>query len=835
MRKNLALAAGVLLLAVALPFLGDDYQVDVGTGVLLFVILGLGINVVVGFAGLLDLGYAAFYAIGAYTTAILTTDADLSWWAALVPSMGAAALAGAVLGYPTLRLRGDYLAIVTLGFGEIVRISAVNLADLTGGPNGKIVSARPTLPGRALTTTDDFYWLFLAMALVTLLATANLGRSRLGRAWAAILEDEAVAEAVGIASVRAKLLAYVLGSVWAGLAGALSAGKFGIVAPTSFTFTVSVLILVVVVLGGRGSFPGVVLGALVVVGLPEALRGIEEQKFLAFGLAFVALMLVRPQGLWPAGRDRRDLFAGEPAVDGNPLVSTSGAGTLDVVGLTQRFGGLVAVDGVTFGVQAGEIVSIIGPNGAGKTTVFNGITGVVSPHAGRVTLDGRLLNGLAPHEVVAAGVGRTFQGIRPFAGMTAAENVLAGMDVRLRGRVHGALLRLPAQRREERQARAAARHWLEFVGLAGREGFRAGDLPLAEQRRLDIARALAGRPRVLLLDEPAAGMNPSEKASLMVLVRAIRDRGMTVVLIEHDMGLVEGVSDRVVVMDAGRVLTEGTPAEIRTDPRVIEAYLGAEDEDRAAAGAPAPMEPAPAEEALLSVSDLRAGYGRLDVLAGVSLTVGAGEVVALVGANGAGKTTTLRAIGGLERVRAGSVRFAGTEIANTPAHRIVGLGLGQVPEGHRIFAALSVEENLRLGAFLSRRDKARVGSRLEAVYEVFPRLSERRRQPAGTLSGGERQMLAVGRALMARPRLLCLDEPSMGLSPVNAKRIFAKIAEVRADGTSVLLVEQNVAQALRIADRAYVLETGRVALQGRAAELAVDPRVQAAYLGGSVG
>jgi branched-chain amino acid transport system ATP-binding protein len=242
----------------------------------------------------------------------------------------------------------------------------------------------------------------------------------------------------------------------------------------------------------------------------------------------------------------------------------------------------------------------------------------------------------------------------------------------------------------------------------------------------------------------------------------------------------------------------------------------------------------PEAEPLLEVRGVRAGYGRGDVLHDVSFSVAAGEVVALVGANGAGKTTTLRTIGGLEPARAGTVRFAGSDITNRPAQRIVALGLGQVPESHRIFAGLTVEENLRLGAFLVRRDRAAVANRLAGVFELFPRLAERRAQAAGTLSGGERQMLAVGRALMAQPRLLCLDEPSFGLSPLMVRRIFATIAEISAAGTAVLLVEQNVAQALALADRAYVLETGRVVLEGGGGVLAADPRVQAAYLGGDL-
>ncbi|HUR73199.1 MAG TPA: ATP-binding cassette domain-containing protein [Sporichthya sp.] len=825
---------------MAFPYVGDAYQVDVAGGVLLLVILGLGLNVVVGMAGLLDLGYAAFFAIGAYTSAILTADAGFSWWQSVIPAMVVAAAAGAVLGYPTLRLRGDYLAIVTLGFGEIVRIAAINLKGLTGGPAGKPTGSRPEIFGQDLTGVSGFYWLALSMALLTMLATRNVNRSRLGRAWESVREDEVVAEAVGVHTWRVKLFAYVFGALWAGLAGALAAGKFGLVSPTSFTFTASVLVLVAVVLGGRGSIPGVVLGAILVGALPEVLRSFEEWKFVAFGLALILLMLVRPQGLWPRGRGTEDppdglaMTAAEllAAAQAGPTDGQPAGPVLTVTRLGRRFGGLVAVDEVSFCVFEGEILGLIGPNGAGKTTVFNTITGLVTPTSGRVEACGTDVTGLAPHRVVAAGVARTFQGARLFSAMSAADNVLAGMDVRLRVGLTGALLRLPRQRREERDARGAAQAWLEFVGLGGTGGRPAGELALLDQRRVEIARALASRPRALLLDEPAAGLNPVEKRSLAALIRRVRQVGITVVVIEHDMEFVGRVCDRVLVMDAGRLLAEGTPNQIQTDPQVIEAYLGTDDKPRFDTDPGLGPREEDAGVPLLEVAGLRAGYGATNVLSDLSFEVRSGEVVALLGANGAGKSTALRTISGLLASRAGSVRFEGADITHARPHRIVGRGLVHVPQGQRVFDGLSVAENLRLGAFLSRRQRHLVDLRREAVYELFPRLEERRAQAAGTLSGGERQMLAIGRALMGDPRLLCLDEPSMGLSPLLVRRIFAAVAAIAEQGNAVLLVEQNVAGALRLADRVYVLESGGIVLQGPAAELTADPRIRAAYLGG---
>ncbi|HEV2188362.1 MAG TPA: branched-chain amino acid ABC transporter ATP-binding protein/permease [Stellaceae bacterium] len=632
------ITAGALLFPIISR---NDANIDSAANALAFAALALGLNIVVGFAGLLDLGYAAFFAIGAYTYgAFASFQIEPAWspfwqpfeWLGLVAHMGdvvhftvsfwlmlpfsaaVAALFGVLFGAPTLRLKGDYLAIVTLGFGEIVPIVARNTPSVTNGAMGLNGVAAPQLFGWSFgVNATPYYYVGVALVALLIFCSTRLKSSRVGRAWMAIREDEIAAAAMGINRVKFKLLAFAMGAAFAGATGTYFVAKLQTATPEMFMFPVSVMILVMIVFGGIGSVWGVVLGALILQILQswfledlsqwlhvlgrlvhvDWLQRVELSSSIEmiFGVILVTMMLYRRQGLIPATRPVQALSMTEQTAhvgsggSSHNFDRLRGLGTLDreadepllaVADMTVRFGGLVALRSVELTVPSHSVVAVIGPNGSGKSTLFNAVTGLVTPDAGQVRFAGESITRLPPHRVLDRGMARTFQNLRLFPGLTVLENVMIGRHARLSTGAFGALLRLPGTKREEEAARE---HCLEILSVFGnrllpRVDHVVSSLSYANRRRVEIARALASSPKLLLLDEPTAGMNPAETQELADQIKGLNQLGLTIVLIEHKLDVVVRLASKVIVLDHGEKIAEGTPDAVRRDEEVMRAYLG---------------------------------------------------------------------------------------------------------------------------------------------------------------------------------------------------------------------------------------------------------------------
>ena len=820
--RDPVLIAVVTAAAIYAAFANQYYLFLLTTGALT-VIVGVGLNVLLGLTGQVSFGHVGFYALGAYATAILATKFGWNFWWTLPVAALLNGIVGAVLGLVALRVRGPYLAMVTIAFGFVVEYSVVEWEGLTGGQNGLMNIPYPAFGGWSLGERGISLVAIGTMGLVLVLYK-RIAQSAWGLAMRAVRDSEIAAASIAVNPLTVRTVAFTISAVLAGIAGSFFASATTFVAPSSFPFFQSILFVLVVIVGGVERTYGPVIGAIIVVGIPELLSGLAEYRVLLSGILMLAVLLFVPGGIASAfaarfGR-RREIDVPAAPVSAQLLLATGAARQmLEVEGLGIAFGGVRAVSDLSVRMQSGQVTSIIGPNGAGKTTVLNMICGFYRPQTGSVRLGVAELAGKPAYEIARAGIARTFQTPQLFDRMSVLDNLLVAMQ---RGELGSPLSDVstshtsaPAQ---------TARALLSYVGYRGSIGQLAGDLPHIDKRLLEIARALALRPRILMLDEPAAGLNLADKQLLAKLLRRIADAGIAVVLIEHDMSLVMGISDHIAVLDAGKSLAQGRPDVVRNDPAVVAAYLGA------AHFGTRPRDPdwRPAADEQLAVRNLTAGYGAVSVLNNVDLHLRAGEVVAVLGANGAGKSTLMRSLSGLLRPVAGSVLLAGTDITTFAAHAVAAQGLVLVPEGRQVFPELSVQDNVRLGAY-TRRDAT--DADVIAMVKRFPSIERRKDSRAGLLSGGEQQMLALARGLIARPRVLLLDEPSLGLAPALIGELYHVLAELRDQGMTILLVDQMAALALSVADRGYVMESGAIVHAGPASELRHDPVLERAYLG----
>ena len=578
------LTMGALALLAASPAVVNPFTVTLLSYIGIYALVALGLVLMTGIGGMVSFGQAAFVGIGAYATAWLTTTYDASPWLGLLLALAVTLVVALILGALTLRLKGHFLSLGTLAWGLAISYLFANIDGL-GGYNG-IAQIPPVSIGPVsfAGTVPMFYLVWTIVALAMLLSVNLLG-SRAGRAMRVLRGGNILAESLGVDAFRTRLALFVIAALLAAVSGWLDAHLGRYVSPTPFGAGPGIEYLMMAMIGGAGSLSGAIIGAAVVTLLknevqnwfPVIFPGAPGQlQAVAFSGLFILFLQRARDGLAPYLTRLLPTVRRSPPTDAAPLPQRpqprAGEALLQVQGVLRRFGGLVAVNNVSFDVRAGQILALIGPNGAGKSTMFNLLTGALHANKGTVLFGGQRISGLPQRAIARAGIARTFQHIKLRPRMTLLDNVLLGAHQRMRGGIVAGALGL--RQAEEHQARAEAMRLLRRVGLGERPYELAGNLPLGNQRVLEIARALAADPVMLVLDEPAAGLRRQEKLALADLLRSLRDEHMTILLVEHDMEFVMGLVDRIVVMDFGSRIAEGEPDAVRADPRVQEAYLG---------------------------------------------------------------------------------------------------------------------------------------------------------------------------------------------------------------------------------------------------------------------
>jgi ABC-type branched-subunit amino acid transport system ATPase component/ABC-type branched-subunit amino acid transport system permease subunit len=824
--------ATVVLVAASSVALAIGMPIQRVTQIAIYALYGAGVNFLIGYLGLVPFGASFFFGCASYAVAILGGMVSggneiVSVVIATVFSVFLALVVGAVI----LRRRGLYFSLLTLACSQIAFEIAFKWTAVTGGENGLQNVERPLFPSAAA-----FHVFTLVVVFAVLWAMWRVAHAPLGRVMQALRDNEQRVASLGYDTYRTKLVAVMIAGGAIGVAGGLMSLLLQGVYANNLNWEHAGDPVLMAALGGVHHFLGPLWGAMIFIVLEDRLSAVTENWWLFFAPIIIAFALLSHEGVQGIfqrliGRDRRTLTrwgipARPAAIPAHVPAAQDEAGDpsrpiLSIRNLSKSFGSIVTQSDISLEVGRTGLHSLIGPNGAGKTTFFNLLTGVLRPDAGTIEFEGRSIVDLPPHRRARLGMARSFQILSVFPNLTAFENVriaVQAADRRWFGLWHDA----------HADEAANLRVWslLDAVGLADRAGEICSALSHGEKRLLEIAVSLATRAKLLLLDEPLAGLAESDRKIVGDLISRLA-RTHSVFLIEHDIDRVLAMSDRITVLHQGRLIADGKPAEVARNPEVVSAYLGTAH--GAAQTAPAePVRLAPPREKpvgapLLEISGVGAGYGGGTVLDGLDLVVHSGEVVALLGRNGVGKTTALRTITGVLPAATGRITFDGVDITRLRPDAINRLGISLVPEGRRLFPNLTVMENLKLASRPG-------GASLEEIYDLFPRVSQRLRSLGEHLSGGERQMVAIARALVVPSRLILLDEPFEGLAPAVVQEVRTAVAKLTTRA-SLVIVEHHAESVLAMADRAYVLVNGRVAYGGGAYELAADQALQERLLG----
>ncbi len=634
-RSHLLLAAGAVAAVALFPVaFHNPYYIHLVETIMIYAIVLFGLDIVVGYTGQVSLGHAGLFGIGAYAAGVLVLKLGAPIWITVPAAIALTAGFGALLALPALRVTGPYLAMVTLAFGTIVQILINEMTFLTEGPLG-ITLAKPALFGVQL-GERGFYWLVLAMLVLSLVFVHRVLRSHLGRAFEALRGSPVASDCMGVSVYRYKVYAFVISAGLAGLAGALYAHSEQYISPNTYNFELTVLFLLAIIMGGRKTRSGALLGAAIIVMLPKLLDDIElfrqasvcvalavalggallihrgkatprsvvvpvlgsaalaglsfmlstmtDWRLSIFGLITLLVVYYLQDGIVGFARNvfglkqHQDEVAAQgalPPVDNALHRTERGVGeVLKAEGLVMQFGGLKALHNVDLEIKRHTIHGLIGPNGSGKSTMMNVLTGIYMPTQGRVSFAGEVITGRTSSEIALSGMARTFQNVQLFGEMTALQNVMVGLHHSFHSHLVDVALHTPRYRREHAQGVARAMGLLEFVGLAALAREEARNLPYGKQRVLEIARALALDPKLLLLDEPAAGLTAPDIKDLVRIIRKIKEHGVTVILIEHHMDVVMSMCDTVSVLDFGQKIAEGPPALVQSNEKVVEAYLG---------------------------------------------------------------------------------------------------------------------------------------------------------------------------------------------------------------------------------------------------------------------